>query len=68
MYNSNLAYFGAMEIVSSSLYPRYLPHRIPPHESVTLVGSVVSLDEHSRKLILQPDLDSTPTITKALSR
>ena len=56
-----------MEIVSSSLYPRYLPHRIPPHESVTVVGSVISLDEHSRKLILQPDSDSTTSITKARS-
>lgn len=57
-----------MEIVSSSLYPRYLPHRIPPHESVTVVGSVISLDEHSRKLILQPDSDSNFTIIKVPSQ
>jgi hypothetical protein len=56
--------FGAMEVVSSPLYPRYLPFHIPPHEAATVIGQVVGLDEHARKLVLQPDLDSTPPLTQ----
>lgn len=48
-----------MEISSTVLYPRYLPNRLPPAETVTVVGQVLSLDEASRRLTLQPDPEST---------
>jgi hypothetical protein len=33
-----------MEVISTALYPRYLPFRIPPHEAATIVGQAVNLD------------------------
>jgi hypothetical protein len=47
-----------MEVISTQLYPRHQPARLPTGETVTIVGQVVSLDEGSRKLILQPDPES----------
>lgn len=48
-----------MDISSTALYPRYLPNRLPIAETVTIVGQVLSLDEATRRLTIQPDTDST---------
>lgn len=48
-----------MDISSTALYPRYLPNRLPLAETVTIVGQVLSLDEATRRLTIQPDPEST---------
>lgn len=47
--------FGAMEVISTTLFPRCLPTWLSQGETVTIVGQVVNLDETARKVIIQPD-------------
>ena len=48
-----------MEVISTTLFPRCLPTWLHQGEAITIVGQVVNLDETARKVVIQPDPEST---------